>query len=201
MTKLQTVVSRGLLPCLAVVALAGAHRDASAQGVDCAAAEGAVAQAVCADGGLKSLDAKMVSLYGEAIKGARPVLQQEIAAQQQRWIPRRDACATEPDVKACLADAYGRRNELLGSYVMAAGAAADMPATRYVCEDKSELTLQPLPGQVQAKVSHGTSNWTLPHVPSASGAKYAAEGVSVWNKGREVRFEQGSTTLNCTEVR
>jgi uncharacterized protein len=184
-----------------VVALAGAPRGARAQGVDCAAAQGPVPQAVCADGGLKALDAKMVSLYDEAIKGARPVLQQEIAGQQQRWVVRRDACATEPDVKACVADAYGRRNELLGSYVMAAAAAADSPAVKYVCADQSELTIQPLPGQVQAKVSHGASSWTLPHVPSASGAKYTAEGVSVWNKGRDVVFEQGGQTLNCTEAR
>jgi membrane-bound inhibitor of C-type lysozyme len=73
----------------------------------------------------------------------------------------------------------------------------------FVCEDKSTLTIQFISGgstggSNQAHVMVGTSAWTLPQVRSGSGARYAANGVSVWNKGNDVLFERNGTRLNCT---
>jgi len=50
----------------------------------------------------------------------------------------------------------------------------------------------------QATVTHGASTWTLPQVRSGSGARYAANGVSVWNKGNEVSFDDGKVKRTCT---
>jgi len=78
--------------------------------------------------------------------------------------------------------------------------AAGRTAT-FVCDDKSTLTIEFMSsggGPSYAKVAHGTGVWMLPQARSASGARYAADGVSVWNKGNDVLFERGSTKLNCT---
>ena len=48
-------------------------------------------------------------------------------------------------------------------------------------------------------MTHGTSNWTLPQVRTASGARYMDDKVSVWNKGKEIAFEVGGTSQTCTE--
>jgi putative lipoprotein len=40
---------------------------------------------------------------------------------------------------------------------------------------------------------------TLPHVVSASGARYSDGAVTFWNKGREATFELGGRTQTCRE--
>ena len=70
----------------------------------------------------------------------------------------------------------------------------------FTCDDKSILTIEfsTATGDIgQAKVIHGSSTWTLPQVRSGSGARFAATGVSVWNKGNDVLFEDGKVTRNC----
>jgi len=73
----------------------------------------------------------------------------------------------------------------------------------FVCDDRSTLTVEfkangsaSAPGY--ARVVHGTGAWMLPQVRAASGARYAADGVSVWNKGNDILFERGAERLNCT---
>jgi len=72
----------------------------------------------------------------------------------------------------------------------------------FVCEDKSTLTVEfqssATAAPSYAKVVQGTSAWMLPQVRSASGARYAADGISIWNKGNDILFERGGTKLNCT---
>ncbi|HEX7139417.1 MAG TPA: MliC family protein [Vicinamibacterales bacterium] len=72
----------------------------------------------------------------------------------------------------------------------------------FVCEDKTTLTIEFMANlstsaTSYARVVHGTGAWMLPQVRSGSGARYAADGVSVWNKGNDVMFERGNTKLNC----
>ena len=81
-------------------------------------------------------------------------------------------------------------------------AAPTIKTVTFVCDDKSTLTIEFIssatPGSTsRAHVMLGTSAWTLPQVRSASGGRYAADGVSVWNKGDDILFERGSTKLNC----
>src|SRR5262245_20921154 len=87
---------------------------------------------------------------------------------------------------------------LLQPETSSAQAAAASNVVPFVCDDESTLTIEFIKAKDQAKVTHGTSTWVLPRVRSGSGARYAAKGVSAWNKGNDVRFEHGGTTLNCT---
>jgi membrane-bound inhibitor of C-type lysozyme len=89
---------------------------------------------------------------------------------------------------------------------LARPAPQDSPSSKtvtFVCDDRSTLTVEfqsngssSAPGY--ARVVHGTGAWMLPQVRTASGARYAADGVSVWNKGNEILFERGNAKLNCT---
>ena len=82
---------------------------------------------------------------------------------------------------------------------MAATAPAAPPANAhiYTCDDAASLAVDYRTGEARATF-HDTT-WTLPQVQSASGAHYEKDGMSVWNKGRDVTFDQGGTTRHCTE--
>jgi membrane-bound inhibitor of C-type lysozyme len=71
---------------------------------------------------------------------------------------------------------------------------------QFACDDGSTMSIEfttVAGGNGQAKVTHGGSTWVLPQVRSGSGARYAAHGVSVWNKGSDVAFEDGNVTREC----
>jgi len=82
---------------------------------------------------------------------------------------------------------------------MAAAAPATPPANAhiYTCDDASTMAVEYVNGE--ARVTYHDATTSLPQVQSASGAHYEKDGMSVWNKGRDVTFAQGSTTRHCTE--
>ena len=178
----------------ALLALALVPRTTSAQAVDCAKAANAVQKAICADPDLLALDKAMAAKYAAAVKDLTPAKKTELEAQQRRWATARDACGRNTDVKACATKYYETRTATLDAM-----AAAVTPHT-FVCSDKSSVVVQfvnePKP---RAIVTHGTSKWTLPQVAAASGARYADDKVSVWNKGQEITFDVGGKPMTCVE--
>ena len=228
---------------------------ARAQGIDCFKAPNAVQRTICTDSDLIALDAKMASLYRDAVKHATPAQQEALATQQQRWATgSRDACGKQKDVKGCVTEVYAARNAQLTSYAsgattLPAGAAASTgsrasaarsappamppldssassarsspstssspsasaakkkaPAPKiattgthvYTCGDQSSLKVT-YTRRGRARVQYGSSDWTLPHVKSASGARYKSGATSVWNKGAELLFEHDGTKLTCSD--
>ena len=238
----------------------GSPGIARAQGIDCFKAPNAVQRTICTDSDLIALDAKMASLYRDAVKHATPAQQQALATQQQRWATgTRDACGQQKDVKGCVTEAYTARNAQLTSYAsgetkLPAGAAAStgsrasaahvpsaparprcllspprprrptrhprrlrarrLPQRRrrrpplpkitttgthvYTCGDQSSLKVT-YTKRGRARVQYASSDWTLPHVKSASGARYKSGATSVWNKGTELLFEHDGKKLTCSE--
>jgi uncharacterized protein len=228
----------GLVAAAVSAAMLGSPGIAPAQGIDCFKAPNAVQRTICTDSDLIALDAKMASLYRDAVKHATPAQQQSLATLQQRWATgTRDACGTQKDVKSCVTDAYTARNAELTSYASGAtkfpaGAAASTGSrasaahssppssapspsaakkktsstpkipTRgthvYTCSDQSSLKVT-YTKRSRARVQYGSSDWTLPHVRSASGARYKSGATSVWNKGAELLFEHDGKKLTCGE--
>jgi uncharacterized protein/membrane-bound inhibitor of C-type lysozyme len=244
---------RAGVAAIAVAAIVGPVRVSRAQGIDCFKAPNAVQRTICTDSDLIGLDAKMASLYRDAVKHATPAQQQVLATQQQRWATgTRDACGQQKDVKGCVTDAYTARNAQLTSF---ASGEAKFPATEaastgprasaahsappampplapsahsppststspstsaakkkaptapkiattgthvYTCSDRSSLKVT-YTKKGGARVQHGSSDWTLPHVRSASGARYKSGVTSVWNKGAELLFEHDGKKLTCGE--
>jgi uncharacterized protein len=172
----------------------------SAQAVDCATPANAAQKTICGDPNLKALDAKMATLYIDANKGASSAGKNEIAAEQRRWIVSRDNCSKDKDVTGCIIAAYTARNQLLSAYVSKAAKPADAEPVMFSCDDTSTLTITFINGaKPQARVRQGEQFWTLPQVKSASGARFAKGNVSVWNKGKEVTFQQGTKKTTCTQ--
>lgn len=229
---------------------------ARAQGIDCFKAPNAVQRTICTDSDLIALDAKMASLYRDAVKHATPAQQQALETQQQRWAAgTRDACGQQKDVKGCVTEAYTARNAQLTSYASgeaklpaaaaastgsrasavhsappampppapSASSAYSSPSTSsspstftpkrktpsvptitttgthvYTCGDRDSLRVT-YTKRGRARVQYASSDWTLPHVKSASGARYRSGTTSVWNKGTALLFEHDGTKLTCSE--
>jgi uncharacterized protein len=248
------------LAALAVSAtVIGSSRVVRAQGIDCFKAPNAVQRTICTDSELIGLDAKMASLYRDAVKHATPAEQQALASQQQKWATgTRDACGQQKDVKGCVAGAYASRNAQLTSYASgeatlpagAAGATTSRTSARsaptpipplapsaspssassavpspassssnasassstkkksasihktgthiYSCSDQTSLKVT-YTKRGRARVQYGSSDMTLPHVKSASGARYKSGATSVWNKGGELLFQHDGKKLTCSE--
>jgi len=69
----------------------------------------------------------------------------------------------------------------------------------YVCENDVEVVATFLPGDPgSARVESKGETWTLPHVPSGSGAKYSSGAVTFLSKGKEALFDAPGSNLTCT---
>ena len=68
----------------------------------------------------------------------------------------------------------------------------------YTCSDQSSLKVT-YTKSGRARVQYASSDWMLPHVKSASGARYKSGATSVWNKGTELLFEHDGKKLTCSE--
>lgn len=134
----------------ALLALAG---TAQAAGFDCKRARSTVEISVCADPELSRMDSEMNALYREiqaetaGVDGETGRRIDPLAAEQQRWLGRRNACAD----RACLQHAYRERlaqmkrewSQVSGEAAPAdaeastdaPAAAADSPVYRYARHD------------------------------------------------------------------
>lgn len=89
---------------LLLVALAGLHRGAQAQGFDCAQATTVAEHRVCAQPALAQADADLNYLYSALLR--KPTRPASLRSEQRRWLRQvRDRCADE----ACLSAAYQQR--------------------------------------------------------------------------------------------
>lgn len=68
----------------------------------------------------------------------------------------------------------------------------------YTCSDQSTLTVT-YTKRGRARVRYEGSDVTLPRVKTASGVRYKSGSTSVWNKGTDVAFQNGSKKLTCSE--
>ncbi|HEY2387428.1 MAG TPA: MliC family protein [Candidatus Binatia bacterium] len=86
---------------------------------------------------------------------------------------------------------------VLASSVHAGGKAP--PKVVFGCEGDVEVVAVFLPGDPgSARVESKGETWTLPHVPSGSGAKYSNGAVTFWTKGKEALFDAPGSSLTCT---
>lgn len=165
---------------------------------DCARAETAATQAVCADPALAALDRELNRLYGLA--AGDPTAGSEalatLRAMQRGWIKGRDECWKADDLRPCIRDAYAIRIAELRSLptLDPKTEGASRGPVRFVCDDLDDtisatfiVTAEPL-----AILEWREQTLVLPAAPAASGARY--EGPD--NAGGIVMFwTQGDTAL------
>jgi putative lipoprotein len=83
-----------------------------------------------------------------------------------------------------------------------ASTAAPLAAYAFECDDEQTFVLSRIAGKTDAlDLALGERHQRLTHVRTASGAQYAADGVSVWTKGREAMLEIAGRVTTCRENR
>lgn len=181
----------GLLAVLPLAASAGADEGPS---YDCARAEGAVQDAICASADLSALDRRLAEVWGEAMAVAEdldaPPDLDALRAEQRGWIKGRDACWKADDLAACAASAYRSRiSELSAAWRLA----PQTGAARWVCgenpadEVRASFHDTPIPS---ARIERGDTVRVGLLARTASGARYDMPfGASLWIKGEEARLE------------
>ena len=85
----------------------------------------------------------------------------------------------------------------------AAGATSTpLAAYAFECDDQQRFVLFRVPRQPDAMdLVLGDRRQRLTHDRTGSGAQYAAEGISVWTKGREAMLEVAGRVTTCREDR
>lgn len=166
---------------------------------DCAKATGFVEKLLCTDAELVAMDVKMAALYAQALKKAPAAAKKELRKEQRSWLKTRNACETYPEPRRnCVSYAYEQRISRLEELVSEYTDASTKPAATltYRCDDGSTLVFSLLASD-HARVARDDAQWTLPHVPSGSGAKYESGGILFWSKGDEATFEQDGKSTSC----
>lgn len=171
---------------------------------DCAKAESSVEKLICADPGLARLDRTVSERYAEARKAAQGLgagadeASNTLRALQRGWVKGRDDCWKATDQRACVEDAYLRRDaELVTGWML------DTPRSTafWACDGNAEVVTMffdtELPG-LRFEVGDTIDTGTL--VPTGSGARYEGSfGRSIWISGQEASYTApDGTTLTCT---
>ena len=185
-----------LAPCLA----------SAAPSFECRQATHEIEKLVCSDAKLSALDQQMAELFSQAMQQAKPAEKPELLAEQRGWIKNRNSCAkrSEPR-KGCVAEHYSQRNSRLEELLAAkngnpAPPDAGSTAVRLTCDDEIPITaVYKFGTPTSVQITRGDRVWVLPAVEAASGARYAQDGIVLWTKGGEARFEQGEHASVCRE--
>jgi uncharacterized protein len=164
---------------------------------DCSKAESGAEKLVCEDAALARLDRLVAARYAEAVEAARGLdvgadaALAELRTMQRGWIGGRDECWKAGDPRACVADAYTRREaELVAGWMLE-------PATRTVywtCGDSpaNEVVTMFFDTEVPSvRFERGDSVDVGVLTPTGSGARYDGTfGRYIWIKGDEAMYRE-----------
>jgi uncharacterized protein YecT (DUF1311 family) len=174
---------------------------------DCAKAESGAEKLVCADAELARLDRLVADRYGAALETVRGLdagaeeAEATLKAMQRGWIKGRDECWKAEDERACVEDAYLRREgELVAQSMLeeptgtAFWACGGNPANEVV----TMFFGTELPS---VRFERGDSIDTGSLVRTASGSKYEGSfGRSIWIKGDKATYREPDpegTSFEC----
>jgi uncharacterized protein len=152
---------------------------------------------ICRDAGLRSRELEVQRLYKAA---QRTLPAPERAAQRTRqnaWLAERAACAPDPDVRNCVADAQGRRSVELK---LALGELPVFASATYLCKghESTPLTAAYFHSDPQAVRLRFQKQQAIAFAAaSGSGARYRAEGVELWEHQGVARFTWHGEEMEC----
>ena len=91
---------------------------AASPSFDCAKANSAAEELICAEDALAQLDARMAQTYAQALTAAMDDAD-TLRAMQRGWIKGRDDCWKANDLRTCVSDAYLLREaELVAKWML-----------------------------------------------------------------------------------
>ncbi|MFM5336261.1 MULTISPECIES: MliC family protein [Aeromonas] len=195
MTPLKTLL-------LAPLALFPLLASAATPSFDCHKASGAVETLICKDAKLTALDNELADLYHKALAQLSPEQRKTEQATQRGWIKGRNECWKGQDLRQCVEDNYKLR---IAELQVTGGQLMVTAPVFYRCGD--QLMLETYFYQ-DAKVPVAVLNLsegnrpplqTIAYQePSASGARYEGQNISLFTKGDEARLERfGQPALAC----
>lgn len=188
---------------LATLLFAPLLATAATPSFDCAKAKGAAETLICKDAALAALDNELAALYPKAIAAFSPEQQKTERAIQRGWIKGRNDCWKAGDLRQCVEDSY----QLRITELQIKGGQLMVPTpVNYQCDNNVTLSTYfyndaKLPAAV-INMSEGDSQQQVLayEAPSASGARYEGQNLTLFTKGGEARLERvGQPTLTCTQ--
>ncbi|MGL6618684.1 MliC family protein [Aeromonas hydrophila] len=171
---------------------------------DCAKAAGAAETLICKDAALAALDNELATLYPKALANLSPEQLKIEKAMQRGWIKGRNDCGKAKDLRQCVEENYQRR---ITELQIKGGQLTVPTPVDYQCGKNVTLSTYfyhdaKLPAAV-INLNEGDSQQQVLayEAPSASGACYEGQNLSLFTKGDEASLERyGQPTLSCTEI-
>ncbi|MFM4680615.1 MliC family protein [Aeromonas media] len=160
---------------------------------DCTKSHSAAEQLVCQDAGLAALDNELAALYPKALSQLSAEQQKTEKAMQRGWIKGRNECWKESDSRQCVEESY----QLRITELQIKGGQLRVPSpVDYQCDGGIRLSTYfyneaKRPAAV-INLSEGTqqSQVLAFEAPSASGARYEGQNLTLLTKGNEARLER-----------
>lgn len=160
---------------------------------DCTKAHSAAEQLVCQDAGLAALDNELAALYPKALSQLSAEQQKTEKAMQRGWIKGRNGCWKESDSRQCVEESY----QLRITELQIKGGQLRVPSpVDYQCDGGIRLSTYfyneaKRPAAV-INLSEGAQQSQLLafEAPSASGARYEGQNLTLLTKGNEARLER-----------
>lgn len=161
---------------------------------DCGKASGPFEQMVCKDPALAALDRQLADTFAQALAKASD--KATLQATERGWIKGRDECWKADDKPACVREAYIVR---IVDLRIQHGLVVIPSAVEYRCDDDSKpFTATFYNDEPRAAVlTWGNDQAIVPAAMSASGARYAADGVEFWEHQGEASVDFFGNTLSC----
>ncbi|MDM5076008.1 MliC family protein [Aeromonas media] len=178
---------------LGTLALMPLLASAATPSFDCTKAHSAAEQLVCQDAGLAALDNELAALYPKAMSQLSAEQQKTEKAMQRGWIKGRNECWKESDSRQCVEESY----QLRITELQIKGGQLRVPSpVDYQCDGGIRLSTYfyneaKRPAAV-INLSEGTqqSQVLAFEAPSASGARYEGQNLTLLTKGNEARLER-----------
>ena len=189
---------------LATLLFAPLLASAASPSFDCTKAAGSVETLICKDAGLAALDNELAALYPKAIAALSPEQLKTERAMQRGWIKGRNDCWKGQDLRQCVEDNYLLR---ITELQISGGQLMVPTPVNYQCGKSVSLATYfyndaKLPAAVINLSEGDTQQQVLAYeAPSASGARYEGQNLTVFTKGDGATLERyGQPTLTCTET-
>ncbi|MEF9979306.1 MAG: MliC family protein [Thermomonas sp.] len=173
---------------------AGTAPQAATPSFDCNTSPGEFEQMVCKDPALAALDRQLADTFAQALAKASD--KATLQSTERGWIKGRDECWKADDKPACVREAYIER---IIDLRIQHGLVVIPSAVEFRCDDNSKpFTATFYNDEPRAAVlTWGNDQAIVPAAPSASGARYAADGVEFWEHQGEAKVDFFGNKLTC----
>ncbi len=175
---------------------AGSALAADGPSFSCDKAQG-MALKVCQSPELSKLDRDLAAIFKKALSQADSDSQKLLKATQRGWIKGRDECWKATDADACVREQYQTR---LVELQIKSGSVQVPAAVEFECDDNDKPFTAVFYNQLDpqaAVLTYGDDQTIAIAQRTASGSKYAREGVEFWEHQGEAKVKWYGQELTC----